>query len=54
MYLNGRLLRRYGRVSADPARVRPGPFTAAPLEVHFAGPREQVLAVRFAPWPRRW
>ena len=51
VYLNGRLLHRYGRVSADPALVRPGPFTAVPLEVHFAGPREQVLAVRFAPWP---
>ena len=55
VYLNGRLLYRYGRVSADPAQVRPGPFTAAPLEVHFAGPREQVLAVRFAPWgPLAW
>ena len=51
VYLNGRLLQRYGRVSADPAQVRPGPFTAPPLEVHFAGPPEQVLAVRFAPWP---
>ena len=50
VYLNGRLLHRYGRVSADPAQVQPGPFTAPPLEVHFAGPREQVLAVRFAPW----
>ena len=55
VYLNGRLLHRYGRVSADPARVQPGPFTAVPLEVHFAGPREQVLAVRFAPWgPLAW
>ena len=55
VYLNGRLLHRYGRVSADPAQVQPGPFTAAPLEVHFAGPREQVLAVRFAPWgPLAW
>ena len=52
VYLNGRLLHRYGRVSADPAQVQPGPFTAVPLEVHFAGPREQVLAVRFAPWGR--
>jgi two-component system NtrC family sensor kinase len=51
VYLNGRLLRRYGHVSADPAQVQPGPFTAVPLEVHFAGPPEQVLAVRFAPWP---
>ena len=50
VYLNGHLLHRYGRVSADPAQVQPGPFTAPPLEVHFAGPREQVLAVRFAPW----
>ena len=55
VYLNGRLLHRYGRVSADPGQVRPGPFTAPPLEVHFAGPREQVLAVRFAPWqPLGW
>jgi two-component system NtrC family sensor kinase len=55
VYLNGRLLQRYGRVSADPDQVRPGAFTAAPLEVHFAGPREQVLAVRFAPWrPLAW
>ena len=55
VYLNGRLLHRYGRVSADPAQVRPGPFTAVPLEVHFVGPREQVLAVRFAPWgPLAW
>ena len=55
VYLNGRLLHRYGRVSADPAQVQPGPFTAPPLEVHFAGPREQVLAVRFAPWgPLAW
>ena len=55
VYLNGHLLHRYGRVSADPAQVRPGPFTAAPLEVHFTGPREQVLAVRFAPWgPLAW
>ena len=55
VYLNGRLLHCFGRVSADPARVQPGPFTAAPLEVHFAGPREQVLAVRFAPWqPLGW
>ncbi|GAA4039570.1 hypothetical protein GCM10022409_26570 [Hymenobacter glaciei] len=55
VYLNGNLLHRYGRVSADPAQVEPGPFTAPPLEVHFAGPREQVLAVRFAPWgPLAW
>ena len=51
VYLNGRLLHRYGRVSAQPGQVRPAGFTADPLEVHFAGPREQVLAVRFAPWP---
>ena len=55
VYLNGYLLHRYGRVSADPEQVQPGPFTAAPLEVHFAGPREQVLAVRFASWrPLGW
>jgi two-component system NtrC family sensor kinase len=50
VYLNGQLLHRYGRVSADPRQVQPGPFTAEPLEVHFSGPRDQVLAVRFAPW----
>ncbi|MDQ2769630.1 MAG: ATP-binding protein [Bacteroidota bacterium] len=51
VYLNGHLLRRLGRVSAEPDEVEPGSFTAAPLEVHFAPGREQVLAVRFAPWP---
>ena len=51
VYLNGRLLHRYGRVSAEPGQVRPAGFTADPLEVHFSGPPEQVLAIRFAPWP---
>ena len=51
VYLNGRLLSRFGHLSAEPAEVEPGSFTAAPLEVHFAPGREQVLAVRFAPWP---
>ena len=51
VYLNGRLLHRYGRVSAVPGQVRPAGFTADPLEVHFSGPTEQVLAIRFAPWP---
>ena len=51
VYLNGRLLHRFGHVSAEPAEVEPGSFTAAPLEVHFRPAREQVLAVRFAPWP---
>ena len=51
VYLNGRLLHRYGRVSPVPGQVRPAGFTADPLEVHFSGPPEQVLAIRFAPWP---
>ena len=51
VYLNGRLLHRYGVVSAVPGEVQPAGFTADPLEVHFTGPAEQVLAVRFAPWP---
>ena len=51
VYLNGRLLHRYGRVSAEPGQVQPAGFTADPLEVHFSGPPEQVLAIRFAPWP---
>ncbi|OGX81062.1 hypothetical protein BEN47_19465, partial [Hymenobacter lapidarius] len=51
VYLNGRLLHRYGAVSAVPGQVQPAGFTADPLEVHFTGPAEQVLAVRFAPWP---
>ena len=55
VYLNGELLHRYGRVSADPAQVEPGSFTAAPLEVRFSPARDQVLAVRFAPWgPLAW
>ncbi|SFQ77615.1 ATP-binding protein [Hymenobacter arizonensis] len=51
VYLNGRLLHRYGVVNGAPDKVQPAGFTADPLEVHFTGPTEQVLAIRFAAWP---
>ncbi|HEX8506731.1 MAG TPA: ATP-binding protein [Hymenobacter sp.] len=50
VYLNGRLLRRYGTVSTDPLRVVPHWPDGAPIELPIGGPGEQVLAVRFAHW----
>lgn len=51
VYLNGRLLRRYGTVSNQPDAVRPYGDNPEPIAVRFERPGEQVLAVRFAVWP---
>ena len=50
VYLNGRLVQRHGALAADPARVQPGGRFLPPGAVPAAGPAEQVLAVRYAPW----
>ncbi|WP_230471381.1 ATP-binding protein [Hymenobacter jejuensis] len=50
VYFNGRLLRRYGVVSTDPAKVKPYWPDGEPIELPIANQAEQVLAVRFANW----
>jgi two-component system NtrC family sensor kinase len=50
IYLNGQLVLRQGTLAANPARVRPRGVNMPPGEVPAAGPAEQVLAVRYAPW----
>ncbi|MCC3154560.1 sensor histidine kinase [Hymenobacter sp. BT770] len=51
VYLNGRLLRRYGTVSANPALVQPYWPDGEPIELPASSAgAEQVLAVRFAQW----
>ncbi|HEX8330079.1 MAG TPA: ATP-binding protein [Hymenobacter sp.] len=50
IYLNGRLLRRYGTLSTDPARVVPHWPDGEPIELPITGTGEQVLAVRYAHW----
>ncbi|UOQ67047.1 sensor histidine kinase [Hymenobacter volaticus] len=52
IYLNGRLLRQYGTLSADPTQVRPYWPDDEPIELQLSDQAEQVLAVRFATWPR--
>ncbi len=51
VYLNGRLLGRYGTVSDQPGAVRPYGDNPEPIAVRFDQSGEQVLAVRFAVWP---
>ena len=51
VYLNGKLLQRYGTVSSQPDAVRPYGDNPEPVAVRFDQPGEQVLAVRFAVWP---
>ena len=51
VYLNGRLLRRYGTVSPDPAQVQPYWPDSEPIALPTHSPDEQVLAVRIANWP---
>ncbi|WP_226163149.1 sensor histidine kinase [Hymenobacter terricola] len=52
VYFNGRLLRRYGTVSAAPAQVRPYWPDGEPIELPITDAAgEQVLAVRVASWP---
>ena len=52
IYLNGRLLQRYGRVSAQPDRVKPYGVNPEPITIDFDGQAEQVVAIRFASWPK--
>lgn len=49
IYLNGRLVQRSGTVRANPTPV-PAPDYPPAIDVSSAGPAEQVLAIRFAPW----
>lgn len=51
IYLDGKLLRRYGTVSADPAKLDPVGVNLDAQEIQFAPGKEHVLAVRFAIWP---
>lgn len=50
IYLDGKLVKRYGVVSADPARVVPIGVNLFPEEIRLSGDREHVIAVRFSPW----
>jgi two-component system NtrC family sensor kinase len=50
IYLNGQVVLRQGTLATNPARVRPRGVNMPPGEVPAAGPAEQVLAVRYAPW----
>ncbi|HEX8429124.1 sensor histidine kinase [Hymenobacter sp.] len=52
IYFNGRLLRQYGTLSSDPKQVRPYWPDDEPIELQLSEAEEQVLAVRFAVWPR--
>ena len=51
VFLNGRLLRRFGTVSDRPEQLRPYGDNPEPIVVRFDEPGEQVLAVRMAIWP---
>ncbi|QDA62391.1 ATP-binding protein [Hymenobacter jejuensis] len=48
VFLNGRLLYRFGRVSADPKRLQTYNPLGQPLAFRLSDEPEQVLAVRFA------
>ena len=50
LYLNGRLVRREGTLSAVPGRVQPAASGQAATELPAGGTAELVLAVRLAPW----
>src|SRR3569833_2130274 len=48
IYLNGKLLVKYGTVSTDPSKVEGPPPPAKPFIVHLAAGKDNVIAVRIA------
>jgi len=55
VYLNGRLIKRYGTVSDSPGKVRPYSRNTDPIPLKYEGGAPQVLAIRYAYWqPLSW
>jgi two-component system, NtrC family, sensor kinase len=52
IYLNGKLLQQFGRVSKDPASLMTFNPKGKPIVIHFTGSVQQVLAVRYAIAPK--
>jgi two-component system NtrC family sensor kinase len=50
IYLNGRLLHRYGTLSTQPSQVQAAGLNADPLALPLAPEGDQVLAIRMACW----
>jgi two-component system, NtrC family, sensor kinase len=51
IYLDGKLLKRCGTISADPSDVVARNLINSPLEIRLAPGREHVIAIRFSPSP---
>ncbi|MGK4568978.1 ATP-binding protein [Flavobacterium sp. 3HN19-14] len=50
IYYDGKLLRRYGKLSNNPAEVNPAPVNDSGDEILITHSKEHVIAIRFSPW----
>lgn len=50
IYLDGKLIRRYGRISENPSELIPIGVNQSPEEIQLTSGEAHVFAVRFVPW----